>query len=99
MYVGTEHIDIYLPGVRSLKEKRKYLSSLKARLRNELNLSVAETGCQNLLQRSSLGLCGVCGDRSGLESLFSKVGFFLNRYPELVFTREGVEIEKKKQKN
>ncbi len=95
MYIGIEKIEIYLPGVRSLKEKRKYTLSLKDRIKRELNFSVAEIDYQDLLQRCKIGVCAVSGDRKILEIMFRKLEYFFKKYPELQFMREGVHIEKK----
>ncbi len=99
MYIGTQQIDIYLPGVRSLKEKRKYISSLKTRLGRSLNVAAAETGSQELLQRSLIGICAVSSDRETLEKVFIKIGDILKRYPQISFTGEEVQVEKKNQKD
>jgi uncharacterized protein YlxP (DUF503 family) len=60
MIVGIRQWDLQLYGCHSLKEKRAILQSLKSRLRQELNVSVAETGSQDLWQRAELS-CGVVG--------------------------------------
>lgn len=95
MFIGSQRIHIYLPGIRTLKEKRKYLNSLKDRIKNSLNLSVSEIAYQDLKQRSELGLCGVCQDKKSINQLFQKVSFILKKYPQCSFSVNGVEIEKK----
>ena len=95
MYIGSQLIHIYLPGVRTLKEKRKYLNSIKDRLKKNLNLSVSEINYQHLVQRCELGICGVCRDRNSLEQLFQKAAWIMQKYPRLAFTRGEVNIEKK----
>ena len=94
MFIGTEQIEIHLPGIRSLKEKRKYLNSLKDTLK-KLNISVSEVKYQNLLQRSLLGISLVSGDKKFVEMIFQRIEMILRRYPELRFTINGVLIEKK----
>ena len=95
MFVGIERVEVHLPGVRSLKEKRKYINSLKDRLRNNLRLSVSETGHQELLQRSQLGICGVCQNKSSVEELFRKALSIMKKYPQLIIQSDGVSIERK----
>ncbi|HVE66547.1 MAG TPA: DUF503 domain-containing protein, partial [Thermoanaerobaculia bacterium] len=41
--------DLHLPGCRSLKEKRMVVRSLKARVRNQFEVSAAEVADQDLL--------------------------------------------------
>jgi len=48
-------IQIHLPAVGSLKEKRQVLRSLKDSLRGHYNVSVAEIDHQDLWQRLTLG--------------------------------------------
>lgn len=95
MFVGTERIEIFLPGIRSLKEKRKYLNSIKDRLKTSLNLSLSEISYHELLQRSELGICVVCRDKKSVHEVFQKVSLILKRYPQLEFMSKGVLIEKK----
>lgn len=51
MIVGIRQWDLQLYGCHSLKDKRSILQSLKAGLRNGLNVAVAETGHQDDWQR------------------------------------------------
>ncbi|MBN2407158.1 MAG: DUF503 domain-containing protein [Elusimicrobia bacterium] len=95
MFVGVERIEVHLPGIRSLKEKRKHIASLKDRLRSNLKLSVSETGHQELLQRSQLGICGVCQDKKSVEELFRKASSIMKSYPQLIIQTDGVSIERK----
>ena len=48
-------ITIHLPGAQSLKEKRAVVRSLVARLRSRLDLTAAEVGAQDMLQRAEVG--------------------------------------------
>ena len=47
--------------------------SLKARLRDRFNVSVAETGHQDLWQRAELTACVVAGDRRQADSILAGV--------------------------
>lgn len=60
MIVGISIWDLHLPGCHSLKEKRGVLKPLTAMLRKSLNVSVAETGHQDLWQRAEIA-CAVVG--------------------------------------
>lgn len=53
-FVAVLVIDVHFPAAASLKGKRKQLSSLKAQLHRRLGVAVAETGHQDLWQRSTL---------------------------------------------
>ena len=66
-------IEIHLPGVVSLKEKRQVLRSLKDGLRERYNVSVAEIDHQDLWQRATLGIVGIASARVPLEQTFSSI--------------------------
>ncbi len=42
MCIGCLHLSLFIPHSRSLKEKRRVLLSLKQRLKNKFNVSIAE---------------------------------------------------------
>jgi hypothetical protein len=52
-----------------LKDKRAILQSLKARLRRDLNISVAETGSQDAWQRAEISCAAVGSDRAVVEGI------------------------------
>jgi len=60
--IGVLHIDLMIPGARSLKDKRRVLKSLKERLRNRFNCSVAETEYQDLWGRARLSAAVVSAE-------------------------------------
>lgn len=74
MIVVVVELEVYLPGARSLKEKRAALESLKRRLRNSFNVSVAEIGeHKNSWQRAQLAVVSVADDGGFLASVAEKV--------------------------
>jgi uncharacterized protein YlxP (DUF503 family) len=60
MILAIQTWDLHLPGCHSLKEKRGLLKPLTSGLRRSLNVSVAETGHQDLWQRAEIA-CAVVG--------------------------------------
>jgi hypothetical protein len=71
--VGLCIIQIHLPGVVSLKEKRQVLRGLKDRLRDRYNVAVAEIDHQDLWQRATLGIVSIASARVPLEQIFASV--------------------------
>jgi uncharacterized protein YlxP (DUF503 family) len=65
--------DLHLPGCRSLKEKRMIVKSLKARVRNQFEVSAAEVADQDLLQRAQLGVAAVGPDQEPLDALLQNI--------------------------
>ena len=88
-YVGILSAELHFPENGSLKGKRKELSSLKEQLRHRFGASVAETGHQDLWQRSTLTAALVGRDVHSVDDAAAK----LTRYVESRFP-EGVRVER-----
>ena len=73
MVLAYAVFDLHLPGCRGLKEKRMIVKSLKARIRNQFEVSAAEVGGQDLLQRAELGVAVVGPDQAPLDALLQDV--------------------------
>lgn len=71
--------DLHLPGCRGLKEKRMIVRSLKARIRREFEVSAAEVGSQDLLQRAELGVAAVGPDQQPLDALLQNILSFVEQ--------------------
>jgi uncharacterized protein YlxP (DUF503 family) len=69
MIVGTATWDLHLPGCHSLKDKRGVLKPLTTALRKSFNLSVAETGHQDLWQRAEIACACVGTARPVVEEV------------------------------
>jgi uncharacterized protein len=73
MVLAYAVFDLHLPGCRGLKEKRMIVKSLKSRIRNEFEVSAAEVGGQDLLQRAEVGVAAVGPDQAPLDALLQDV--------------------------
>ena len=67
MIVAITIWDLHLPACHSLKEKRGVLKPLTSGLRRTLNVSVAETGHQDLWQRAEIACAAVGSARAVVE--------------------------------
>jgi uncharacterized protein YlxP (DUF503 family) len=65
--VGVRVFDLQILGAQSLKEKRFVLRSVKDRIGQKFNVSVAETGYQDKWQRCELAVATVGPARAGVE--------------------------------
>ncbi len=65
--------ELHLAASQSLKDKRAVLKSLKDRLHNRFNVSVAETAHQDLWQRAELTASVVSTERRHAESVLREV--------------------------
>jgi uncharacterized protein len=67
MIIAIATWDLHLPACHSLKEKRSVLKPLTSGLRRTLNVSVAETGQQDLWQRAEIACAVVGSDRTVVD--------------------------------
>jgi len=87
MFVGICELELFIPESESLKAKRFVLSSLKTRLRNKFNVSVAEVGDNDKWQRADLGISLVANERKFLDKALHQILNFVDDF-------EGVEVIK-----
>ena len=73
MYVGCCSIKFFLHGNHSLKGKRRIVRTLKDRLKNRFNVSVAEKGNQDVWQSLHMGIVAVNSDPKYLEGQVNRV--------------------------
>ena len=81
MIIGVRAFELHLAGAHSLKEKRSVIKSMKDRLHNEFNVSVAETGHHDAWQSAELTVCIVAQDRRHAESVLEAVDRFVASNP------------------
>ncbi len=73
MLVAVCQIELYLPESGSLKEKRFIVQSLKTKIRQKFNVSVAEVDGHDKWQKAIIGLSMVANERKILDQIFSRV--------------------------
>ena len=71
--VGLLTIEIYIPGISSLKEKRGVVKPLIARVRKEFNVSVAEVEDLDQLGHTVLGVACVSASADYAHGLLARV--------------------------
>jgi len=72
MVVGILKVSLSLCGARSLKDKRQTLRSVKDRVKNRFNVSIAEVGDHDWRQGAVLGVCVVAADKPHADSQLQK---------------------------
>ena len=70
MVVGICEIEVLIPQSSSLKEKRIVIKSIKDKISNRFNVSIAEVGYQDKWQRALLGVSKVSNDTISIEKVF-----------------------------
>ena len=84
MVVASQTWTLSLPGCSSLKEKRSVVRSLKDRLRHVFNVSVAETGLQDVHERAEITIALVSSDGRLAESMLDKIDAFVVEHADAV---------------
>jgi uncharacterized protein YlxP (DUF503 family) len=92
MRVGTLRISFMIFDAQSLKQKRQVLRSLKDRLMNTFNVSVAEIGSNDKWQIGELGIAMVANDSKFLSSALAEVRNFIGSNPAIRVIQGEVEI-------
>lgn len=85
MFAVAIRYELRLPGVRSLKEKRKIVRHLTDGLAARLRVAVAELGDNDIHQRAQLGVTIVSGTSFAVDKVAHQVEKFIEASP-------GVEI-------
>lgn len=92
MVVGTVKLRIYTSWVHSLKEKRKIVKSLCAKVGNKFNVSVAEIDDQDIHQIIVLGFACVTNNNAHADRIMDSVIDFIEENTE----GEVIHIERDK---
>jgi uncharacterized protein YlxP (DUF503 family) len=71
--IGVLTLELRLEDSHSLKEKRHVVESLKNKLRNKFNVSVAEIDYQDLWQRAAIAAVTVSSDHTHAEKVLQSV--------------------------
>ena len=73
MIIGVLRVEILIPGVQSLKEKRKVVRSLKDKVKHKFNVSIAEVDYSEKWQRSMIGIVQVGNDMKYIEKNLNSI--------------------------
>ncbi len=92
MIVGTCRLELYVPASGSLKSKRGVIKSLKERIRNRFNVSVAEVDYHDLWQRAALGVAVVSTETRHANSVLSAVVRFTEGESRVELTDYELEV-------
>ncbi len=92
MTLGILKLSLYIQKSSSLKEKRMVMHSLKARLRNHFNVTLASIGDEDKWQKATLAVVNVEKDRSSVNSTLSKVVNFVENFHNIDLIDYGIEL-------
>jgi uncharacterized protein YlxP (DUF503 family) len=73
MIIGICTIVLEIPASQSLKDKRRVVKSILAKVRNQYNVSVAEVDANDAWQSAVLGIACVSNDATYAHRLLTKI--------------------------
>ena len=86
-------IELYLPGVDSLKRKRSVLKGLIARVHKEFNVSCAELDHHDVWQSARLGVAIIANDSGHVQRVLENVVRWIERYrPDVSIVDYDIEL-------
>lgn len=92
MTIGLLQASISIPEARSLKDKRSILRSLKDRIMNKMNMSVAEVGKQDAWKFAELAFVTVAAQKDIVERRLAQIAKILQSNPRIVLTNIHTEL-------
>ncbi len=92
MIVGLCTVELFIPDGHSLKAKRQVLLSLKDRLRDKFNVSVAEVGEQDLWQKAVLGIACVANEGAYVNQVLDQAVNLIRSVPSVELVQSRIEL-------
>ena len=91
MVIGILTVSISIPQANSLKDKRRVVKSIKDRLRNGFNVSVAEIGEQDIWRTAILGIAVISEDATYANGVLSRVQDLIQNNCDAIMTNCELE--------
>lgn len=92
MIIGVCWVDLRVLGAQSLKDRRRIIKSIKDRLKNAYNVSIAEVGSLDTWQRAELGFACVGNDQTRIQRVLSTLVDRLRMEPEISLIDYSIEV-------
>lgn len=92
MIVGSLRVRLLVRESRSLKDKRQVVRSIKDRLRNHFNVSVAEVDAQDNRQLVVLGVAMVSNEAAHVKAALQQIVAALRDHPVAELLDHDMEV-------
>lgn len=92
MTIGILQLELRIQQADSLKDKRRVIKSLRDRIANRHNVSIAEVGALDEYRRSFIGIAMVANDKRFVESALSKLVDFIRTNPDAILQDYKIEL-------
>jgi uncharacterized protein YlxP (DUF503 family) len=80
MHIGVCKFTIRIPSSHSLKAKRRVVSSLCQRIRNQFNIAVAEVDDNDVWQMAAIGISCVSSSSQVINKVLSQILSFVQQH-------------------
>lgn len=91
MIVGILSLQVSVFDAMLLKDKRAVIKSLKDRISNKYNVSIAEVDHCDNIRTSVLGVAMIAGETRFITSALSKIVDFVRAIPQLTLVDYSIE--------
>jgi len=93
MIIASCVVKLDLSSAQSLKDKRRILKSILARLPKQFNLAAAEVDCHDMWQTAVIGMVTVGNDAGYLHGLLERaVSWIEQTRPDIPIDEYGIEF-------
>lgn len=91
-HVGILSVYLHIPSAQSLKDKRMVIKSLKERIKNRFNVSVAELDGQDKWQVAVLGIVMISNDQRFIDSNLESILNFIAGHGSCEVCEHKIEL-------
>ena len=91
MIIGIMTIQVSVFEAMTLKDKRRIIKSLKDRIRNKYNVSIAEVGHNDSIRTAILGVALVANKSRFVNSALDEIVNFVRSIPQLTLVDYNIE--------
>jgi len=92
MIIGSLRVRLLVRESRTLKDKRQVVRSIKDRLRNSFNISIAEVGAEDHRQLVELGVAFVGNEAGQARTTLEEIVSALRAHPVAEFLDHEIEV-------
>ena len=92
MVIGVLTARLGIPEAQSLKDKRSVIRSLRDRIQNTMNVSVAEIGDQDVWQTARMAFVTVAAEMDTVQKRLSEISSFLQSGPRHILMDLHTEL-------
>ena len=91
MIVGILSLQVSVFDAMTLKDKRRVIKSLKDRISNKYNVSIAEVAHNDSIRTAILGIVMVANESRFVNSSLSEIVNFVQKIPQLTLVDYNIE--------